>query len=275
LTGRGDSGQLHHWLLRDRSPAAPPSMRPLPTHRLEIVDELAFSDRSPTELGRLLSIQSARASPRRIGRCGPRHSRVLRWGRPPTIRPASMFRPYCASRSSRTQASTGVKGRRGLSRFKRPFQENEIGTDGGDFRTIPVSPFHDLPSTVRSCPDRPIDQDRPAPYRRAYGPLHPSPVALRTMRPATRARLSVRVRRWAGDRSSRRTLPNVPDPPPGVRSEPSSRGGIALGPRSLDPQHRIARALRKPQPEVGMYAVSGHVSWAVSGWDDWQMGRCA
>lgn len=55
------------------------------------------------------------------------------------------------------------------------------------------------------------------------------------MRPATRARLSLRVRRWAGDRPSRRTLPNVPDPPPGVRSEPSSRGGIAaLGGDPLD-----------------------------------------
>jgi hypothetical protein len=76
-----------------------------------------------------------------------------------------------------------------------------------------------------------LTRDRPAPYRRAYGALHPSPVALPTMRPATRARLSLRVRRRAGDRSSRLTLLNVSDPPPGVRPEPSSRGGIAASAR--------------------------------------------
>src|SRR6266508_5629763 len=112
-----------------------------------------------------------------------------------------------------------------------PFHEKEIGTGLGDFRTSPNSPLRDSPSTVRTCPDRAIAAERPAPYRRAYVALHPSPVALPTMRPATRARLSLRVRRWAGDRSSRRTLPNVPDPPPGVRPEPSSRGGIATSGR--------------------------------------------
>jgi hypothetical protein len=76
-----------------------------------------------------------------------------------------------------------------------------------------------------------LTRDRPAPYRRAYGALHPSPVALPTMRPATRARLSLRVRRRAGDRSSRLTLLNVSDPSPGVRPEPSSRGGIAASAR--------------------------------------------
>jgi hypothetical protein len=109
----------------------------------------------------------------------------------------------------------------------KPFHENEIGTREGDFGTIPNSPFHDSLSTVRSCPVRAIARDRPAPYRRAYGSLHRSPVAVPTMRPAARASVSQRVRRRAGGRSSRRTLSYVPDPPPGVRPEPSSRGGVA------------------------------------------------
>src|SRR5512132_3248251 len=114
-----------------------------------------------------------------------------------------------------------------------PFHEKEIGSGQGDFRTSPNSPVHESVSTVRTCPDRAIDAGPAAPYRRAYVALHPSSVALPTMRPATRARLSLRVRRWAGDRSSRRALPNMPDPPPGVRPEPSSRGGIAaLGRKS-------------------------------------------
>jgi hypothetical protein len=96
---------------------------------------------------------------------------------------------------------------------------------------MPDSRFHDSLSAVRSCPDRAIDAGWLAPYGRPYDSLHRSPVALPTMRPATRACLPLRVRRRAGDRSSRRALPDVSDPPPGVRPEPSSRGGIAASGR--------------------------------------------
>src|SRR6266508_620032 len=87
-------------------------------------------------------------------------------------------------------------------------------------------------STVRPCPGWAIDARQPAPYRRAYDSLRPSPVAVSTMRSAPRACLSPRVRRWAGDRSPGRTLLELSGPTAGVRPLPAARGGVTAQERA-------------------------------------------
>ena len=119
-------------------------------------------------------------------------------------------------------------------------------------------------STVRPCPDQAIDARQAAPYRRAYGSLRPSPVDVSTMRSAPRACLSPRVRRWAGDRSPRRTLLDLSGPTAGVRSLPSSRGGVAVQERASGGAYQHNDGGPTNEPHVEEVALAeGRQAWPI------------